>query len=223
MNKKYLYGKKKFLKPLITGECGLRFSDISHYARLENEIMRDDEIRKQFTIDRYTNRLEINGHVLNPNGMVENPIFSIPIRHCYCLCLSNRKDSAELFEKFQADICIEIDVEILLEALEFVFSNKLKGMEVKGKNVDYYDPFQAPPTQMADELVFYKPEYFYHEAEYRIALFYPNNKPGFLSEDGAIIPFHKEDESMHMFISHEDPRFITQFIVGFTERGELDA
>ncbi len=93
MNKKYLYGKKQFLEAFTKGDDGLRFSDISHYSRLENELMRDNETSKQFSIDRYTARLEINGHAMNPDDMVDNPVFSIPVRHCYCLCLSNRKNS----------------------------------------------------------------------------------------------------------------------------------
>jgi len=223
MNKKYLYGKKQFLEAVTKGESGLRFSDISHYSRLENEHMRDKETSKQFSIDRYTARLEINGHVLNPDDMVDNPVFSIPVRHCYCLCLSNRKNSEELFDRFDADICIEIDVDKLLEALGFVFSHKLKGMEVQAREIIYYDPFDPPPTQNGEELVFYKPHSFRHEAEFRVALFYPINKKGFKVEDGVIVPFAIEDESMHMFISHSDPTFITQFILGVAERGEVDA
>jgi len=69
MNKKYLYGKKQFLEATIKGEGGLRFSDISHYSRLENELMRDEETSKQFSIDRYTTRLEVNGFVLNPDDL----------------------------------------------------------------------------------------------------------------------------------------------------------
>lgn len=223
MNKKYLYGKKQFLEAVVKGEDGLRFSDISHYSRLENELMRDEETSKQFSIDRYTTRLEINGRVLNPDDMVDNPTFSIPVRHCYCLCLSNRKNAEELFEKFDADICIEIDADKLLEALKFVFSNKLKGMEIQARDIVYYDPIESPPTQNGEELVFYKPHFFRHEAEYRVALFYPINKTGFKTEDDVIVPFTIEDESMHMFISHSDPTFITQFILGITERDEVNA
>ena len=223
MNKKYLYGKKQFLEALIKGEEGLRFSDISHYSRLENELMRDEETSKQFSIDRYTTRLEINGNVLNPDDMVDNPIFSIPVRHCYCLCLSNRKNSEELFDKFDADLCIEIDSDKLLEALKFAFSHNFKGMEVQARNIIYYDPIKPPPTLHREELVFYKPHFFHHEAEFRIALFYPINKKGFKVKGGIIVPFILEDESMHIYISHSDPRFIAQFILGVTDRNNIDA
>ena len=62
--------EKIYLEPLIIGETDPRFSDISHYARLENELMRDVETRKSFSIDRFTTRLEINGYILNPNDFV---------------------------------------------------------------------------------------------------------------------------------------------------------
>lgn len=122
MNKKYLYGKKQFLEALIKGEEGLRFSDISHYSRLENELMRDEETSKQFSIDRYTTRLEVNGFVLNPDDLVNNPTLSIPVRHCYCLCLSNRKNSEELFDKFDADLCIEIDSDKLFRLVQITLT-----------------------------------------------------------------------------------------------------
>lgn len=223
MNKKYLYGKKQFLEATIKGEGGLRFSDISHYSRLENELMRDEETSKQFSIDRYTTRLEVNGFVLNPDDMVDNPIFSIPVRHCYCLCLSNRKNSEELFDKFDADLCIEIDSDKLLEALKFAFSHTLKGMEVQARDIIYYDPIKSPPTLNSEDLVFHKPHFFRHEAEFRVALFYPINKKGFKAKGDITVPFILEDESMHISISHSDPRFITQFILGVTERDEIDA
>lgn len=222
MNKKYLYGKKKFLESLTKGEGGLRFSDISHYSRLENELMRDKEISKKFFIDRITTRLEINGRLLNPKNMVDNPTISIPVRHCYCLCLSNRKNSKELFDKFDADLCIEIDVDRLLEALKYAFFHILKGMDIQAKDVIYYDPTTSPQTLDRKELVFYKPHFFCHEEEFRIALFYPENKKGFKTENGIVVPFMLEDESIHITLSHSDSRFITQFILGFFERSELN-
>jgi len=220
MNRKYLYGKKEVLRALINGESGPRFSDISHYASLENELMRDEETSKQFAIDRYTNRLEINGRVLNPDDMADNPVFSIYVRHCYCLCLSNRKNSEELFDRFRADICIEIDIDKMLEVLSAVFSDFLKGMEVQAKDITYYDPMEPPPTQSGEELVFYKPKFFHPEAEFRIALFYPINKTGFKTIDGVIVPFFNEDESTHISFSNPDPRLVTQFILGVSERSK---
>ena len=223
MNIKYLYGKKIHLEPLIKGETGPRFSDISHYSRLENEMMRDMETRKSFSFDRFTTRLEINGYVLNPKDMVNDPIYSLSVQHCYCLCLSNKKNSDELFEKFEADICIEIDVDKLLEVLNFVFSNKLTDMRIRAEEITYYDPSLPPETDDNESLVFYKPMLFQHEAEYRIALFYPNEKTGFKTVDGQTIPFSMENESLHLTLSHPETNFFKRFIIGSYEKKTSNA
>ena len=217
MNKKYLYGKKFFLKNFIEGKS-VRFSDLSHYSRLENKLMKDDEKTKKFSCDRYATCLTINGCVINSNNMTKNPVFSMPVRHCYCLCLSNRKNSKELFNKFQADVCIEIDVDKMLEALNYFFSHKLKGMEIQAKNIIYYDPLDSLPKSNEEELIFYTANSFLHEDEFRITLLYPRDKKGFKAEDGVIIPFFKENESTHMYISHTDPTFITQFILNIADQ-----
>ena len=208
---KYLYGKKNILSPLIEGEISFRFSDLSHYARLENEKMRDDEMSKTFTIDRF-NELSVNGRILDPNSLTKDIEIRIPTRHCYCLCLSNRKNSDELYNEFKADICIEVNVELLIEFLMDFFGKRFKGMRVVGRDITYYGKKHLPKNTNALDLVFFKPESFIHEDEYRIALFYPENKTCFKANNGDSVPFILDDESSHMTFNYPDSEFLKQFI-----------
>jgi hypothetical protein len=203
----------EFLKGFIDGETSPRFSDISHYARLENNKMRDCESQKNFTLNRFTTQIFINEHKINPESLTADTVFSIPTQHCYCLCLTSRGNEPELFETFEADTCIEIDVEKLTGVLGLVFSQKLKGAHVESRNVTYYDPEKWPETTNPIDLVFYKPMSFSHEAEFRISIFYPENKTGFKADNGEVIPFSLPDESMHMSFIHPDKSVFKQCIV----------
>lgn len=69
---KYLYGKLEYLSPFINGEVSLRFSDLSHYSRLENELMRDDELNKKFELNPISSTIKINNHVINPADLDGN-------------------------------------------------------------------------------------------------------------------------------------------------------
>ncbi|NOE37605.1 hypothetical protein GU269_05660 [Vibrio cholerae] len=209
---KYLYGKKQFLTPLLEGSCGFRYSDLTHYARMENELMRDDEMSKTFLIDKYSGILKVNGRIIDPEAMTSDPEISIPTRHCFCLCLSSRKNSSELYEKFKADICIEVNVALLEAFLIDLFAKRFKGMKVIGRDITYYSKYELPKTFDQIDLTFHKPSVFEHEAEYRVALFYPLEKSSFQAEDGELVPFMKDDESMHLTISSPENDFFKQFI-----------
>lgn len=209
---KYLYGKKAILTPLIEGKVGFRFSDLSHYARIENDLMRDDEMSKTFIIDKFSGELRINGDTISPEDMAQDPKLTIPTRHCFCLCLSNRGDSDELYERFQADVCIEVKSDFLINFLNDFLPHKLPSMEVIGRDITYYGRGQLPRTHDPRDLVFYKPESFTPEAEFRIALFYPSGKRGFKASSGEAIPFIDERKSTHMTISYPDKNFLKQFI-----------
>lgn len=76
----------------------------------------------------------------------------------------------------------------------------------------YYGNNLPPKVSDPEELVFYKPDAFAHEDEFRIALFYPSDKPGFLAKEGKTIPFYKENESSHLTLSYPDADFLKQFI-----------
>lgn len=212
MRTKYLYGKFIHLKPLIKGENGIRFSDLTHYSRLENEKMRDDEMKKIFIPRKDEMVFEINGYKLNPNDLAGDPIFSITPRHCYCLCMSNRGNDEELYRTFRADVCIAFNVDELERRLSICFE-LLKESYIIGKDIIYYDTSTLHGLDKSpDELVFYKPNQFSHESEYRIAWFYPLDKKHFRSKNKNI-PIRFKDESSHMTVFHKEKDIITDCIV----------
>ena len=213
---KYLYGKKSVLQPLINGDVGFRFSDLSHYSRMENEEMRDEEMAKIFTIDRRANEVKINGHILT--SLVRDPEIRVTPRHCFCLCLSNKKNSNELYDKFEADVCIEVKSDLLIESLVNFHKHNLKGMEVVGKDITYYSKGHFPSDLTTEDFVFYKPDSFKHEDEYRIALFYPESKTSFETDNGDNIPLLKDDESTHIFFNNSNREFLKQFIGKYFEK-----
>lgn len=210
MTVRYLYGKRNILLPVISDKAGLRLSDLTHYSRMENEMMRDNEMEKQFVLDRERFSLLINDRIVDNREMTADPIITLIPRHCFCICLSKRRNEPELYQKFKADICIGFDVELLRERLE-VISGKLPGVKFIGKDVFYYDPRTLPGTFTHDELVFCKPSTFIHESEYRLAMFYPEDKSGFKTDTGTV-PFRKEGESMHLTFSHCEKGYISDCV-----------
>lgn len=211
MKIKYLYGKSEFLDPLVNGESGIRFSDLSHYSRLENEKMRDDEMNKIFIPRKEEIIIEINGYRLSKEDMSQDPTICVTPRHCYCLCLSGRENDEKLYRDFKADICIAIDVDELENRIGIV-CEKFKGSHVIGREVTYYDQSTLHGlSKSSEDLVFYKPDFFVHEDEYRLAWYYPLNKTGFLAE-GITIPFRIEGKSSHIVFFNKEKNFITDCI-----------
>lgn len=208
MKIKYLYGKAIYLDDVINGKCGIRFSDLSHYSRLENEKMRDDEMKKIFVLPKDEVVIEINGYKLNQKDLAGDSIMSVAPRHCYCLCLSSKGNDEELYRVFEADTCIAFDVDELEKRLS-ICGERFKGSFLIGKDITYYSLTTLNGLgQSREDLVFYKPNFFSHEAEYRIAWFYPLNKKGFSSE-GKTIPFRFENESSHLTFFHKNKTLIT--------------
>ncbi|WP_248465005.1 hypothetical protein [Pectobacterium versatile] len=212
MNVKYLYGKYEFLADLLKGRSGIRFSDLSHYSRLENEKMRDDEMNKLFILKKEEIIIEINGYRLDSNDLAGDSTLSVIPRHCYCLCLSSKGNDDGLYRDFKADTCIAFNVDELEKRIS-LSSEKFKGSHIVGGDITYYDQNTLFGLEQSPEkLVFYKPDFFAHESEYRIAWFYPLDKAGFLV-NGRTIPFRFENESSHLFIFHKEKDFITDCIV----------
>lgn len=170
--KKFLYGKRSKLKNLIAGEGSIRFSDIIYYGRMENELMRDVETEKLFTLDKDSFHFEINGKRLDPRGMLANPVMTVRPPRAFCLCLSNKANAPELFERFKADICVEIDVDVLAEVLKAGVS-VLPGTQVEHGPVTYYPPIMKGPAPDFLNALFCKPDIFWVEDEYRLALIIP--------------------------------------------------
>lgn len=212
MKIKYLYGKSLHLNPVINGMAGIRLSDLSHYSRLENEKMRDDEMSKLFIPSREKIIIEINGIRIPSSDLTNDPIIRVTPRHCYCLCLSGKENDDDLYTNFQADICIAFDVEKLEQRLT-IASQKLKGSYVVGDDVIYYNLTSLYGLdQTPEKLVFFKPDFFSNESEYRIAWFYPLDKDGFRAGNKNI-PFMFENESSHLFFFHKERAFITDCII----------
>ncbi|QMI04917.1 hypothetical protein [Citrobacter sp. RHB25-C09] len=212
MKVKYLYGKYAHLSYLINGKSGIRFSDLSHYSRLENEKMRDDEMNKLFIPRREDIFIEINGMRIPPNDLASDPTISVTPRHCFCLCMSSKCNDIELYQSFKADTCIAFDVDELERRLS-IASEKFEGTFIISGDITYYDQKTLNGLgQTAEKLVFYKPDFFSHESEYRIAWFYPLNKSGFLSK-GKTIPFRLKNESSHLTFFHLNKTIITDCII----------
>lgn len=169
---KYLYGKWSVLQGLVDGTASIRLCDIRHYARLENENMRDDEAFRKFEFSPDSIKLNIAGIDIPPEDFAANIKFKMPTRHCLCICFSNRKNANELFEKFNADVCIEFNVEYLIDFMKFVFEEKFGG-EVIAKNVSYYTDNAGISFLPAREAVFTKSARYQHEDEFRVAAFLP--------------------------------------------------
>lgn len=222
MKLRYLYGKAKYLNPVINGEEGIRFSDLSHYSRLENEKMRDDEMKKKFIIKKDSDFiLKINDFIINNSNLSDDVVFTVEPRHCYCLCLTTKKDSTELYRDFEADTCIAFDVDLLEERLK-IASGKFPGSFIRGQDITYYDQYTMHAIRNShEEMVFYKPTFFSHESEYRIAWFYPLDKIGFRGP-GENIPFRFKDKSSHLTFFHLVNTFITDCIVEVYRAHQFD-
>ena len=210
---KHLYGKIEYLSPFINGQVSLRFSDLSHYSRLENNLMRDDELTKKFEINPSEAKIFINDKQLNPADIVGNISVSVSVINCYCLCLSNRKNDRELFDKFKANVCLEIDIGALVETLH----NSLRafpGIKIEHAKVTYFKPTEPIPTTDQLDLDFYKPEFFRHESEYRVVIRLPENNRSFKTTEGLTVPFFISGESMHLSISSKDSSFNNNYLRG---------
>ncbi|PHM27492.1 hypothetical protein [Xenorhabdus budapestensis] len=180
---KYLYGKWKYLKGLIEGDGGIRLCDIRHYVRLENENMQDDEEVKHFEFPPESYQFSINNIDLDSKDFVGQIKFDIFVRPCLCICFSNKKNDSELFEKFEADVCIEFNVNCLIEFLKYIFETQFKG-EVIAKNVYYYTDNAGLGTLSSQDAVFAKSIKYEHEDEFRIAVFLPYDYETLITVNG---------------------------------------
>ena len=172
---KYLYGKWDVLRGLVEGNSSIRFCDIRHYSRLENNEMRDDEAFKKFEFSPDSIKLNFAGIDLAPEDITSNIKFNLPTRHCLCICFSNKKNDKELFDKFNADVCIEFNVNSLINFMKFIFEDSFGG-EVIAKDVKYYTENAGLSCLPANEAVFTKHSKYQHEDEFRIAVFLPYNE-----------------------------------------------
>lgn len=161
MKTKYLYCKYLDLKGLFTTGKWLRFTDIVEYAKRENQAIRDNESERAFEFTSKTfKRVTVDGDILTGNDF-KKITFTLPTRRCHVLCLSNKKNAPELFNRFNADTCIEINIEELVNILQETF----KGIvEIINKNVEYFD-IDTGGVGNPTELVFMKHTLFKIENE----------------------------------------------------------
>jgi hypothetical protein len=203
---KYLYGKYKNLEKFIRGRAHLRFTDIYYFKELENELIRDDESKRTYLhTPSNIGLLKIGDHEIKTSD-IRKLEFSLPTRRAHVLCLSNKGNSPELFGRFKADICIEIDVGFLIEIIKTGFSNIGAPVEVVGNDVEYFKIDSKAMTTDSTKLVFCKNfESFHIEEEYRIAIFYPGNaNSAFLDSKGNKVRIFGEYNYIEIGSSEEN-------------------
>lgn len=213
MKTKYLYCKHIYFKGLFATGKWLRFTDIAEYAKRENQVIRDHESERAFEFTSKTfKRVTVDGDILTRNDF-KKITFTLPTRRCHVLCLSNKKNDNELFNRFNADICIEINIEELINILNKTFKGSV---EIINKDVEYFDTDTGRggnPT----ELVFMKHTLFKIENEYRVAIFYP------FDERSVIID--KDNKKIEIFGSNgyfglgiNDMVTLNKIIIGVTQK-----
>lgn len=129
-----------------------------------------------------------------------------------------KKDDAELFKRFEADVCIEIDVQNLVELLKVAVS-RFEGMSVVHRDVSYYPAVMAAPAPDITSALFYKRDIYEVENEYRIALTIPAHRKNFKGPEGKSVPIFSDDpkDIRHMFVNGTDSSINLSYIlsVGF--------
>lgn len=190
------------LKKVISGDSGLRYSDIIYYSVMENALMRDNELLKSFELSKDHFSFKINEWLINPMEMTKAMRLDVPAERCFCVCLSNKRNAPELFFRFKADVCVEIDLDALLEFLE-IATQKFEGMKILHGDVNYYPPIMTAHGPDIRRAVFYKRDIYAVEDEYRIALTIPPSRRYFMGVSGERIRIFSDDtgDIHHLFIS----------------------
>lgn len=211
--RKYLYGKKQYLKDWISGKQGIRLSDIAYYSIMDNQQMRDDELAKEFVYDKNQTTFSVNGIPLDPNDMAANPVMTVFPERCFCVCLSNKKNDAVLFERFEADVCLEIDIPNLLHLLRVAVS-RLVGVQIVHDSVNYYPAIMSSPAPGLNTVLFYKRDIYEVESEYRVALTIPAQRKFFKNSSGNRIAIFSDDPNdiRHMFVNGLDREINMSYI-----------
>lgn len=210
---KYLYGKRKYLSGLIEGRHGVRLSDIACYSNLDNEKMRDDELAKKFVYDKDKVSVFVNGSLLSPEHMPGNPVVTLYPSRCFCVCFSDSANDPVLFERFKADVCVEIDIEKMVAVLTAGLSI-LEGVEVLHDSVNYYPEVMSSPAPDLASSVFYKPDVYSVEQEYRVVVTIPPSRKHFLGDGKEKVQIFSDDpnDMRHMFVNADDPKDILSYI-----------
>lgn len=214
---KYLYGKHQFLKGFSETGKGLWFRDLYTMDKLNNESIKDDESYKSIYLE--PNAIKSVTLAGSPfNVIPKDPIkFSQSPRRCHVLCLSNKANDPDLFKLFQADICIAIDVNKMVELIES--ANIHRNLEIVAKEITYYFNELDTMDCSVDELVFLKPSNPYsQESEFRIAVFWPSDDQSKIETErnGSVNVFGSENtKDDHIAFNFECSEF-NQVVVNVT-------
>lgn len=218
-SKKYLYGKLLNLSNFLRNGNPLWFRDIYSLNMLENKVICDEESIRNFKIDsKHITKITFDGHDFNlaPNSILR---MSQPTRRCYVLCMSKKGNNTELFKRFNADICVEINVELLIQLIKQ--NTEHFNLEVIGKDVTYYRPGNLPESIDPMELVFRKEADKYQiEDEYRIAIFWPyDNETKIMTTDGNYINIFAKNPNIddHISLSITDIN-LKELVIGIRDR-----
>lgn len=200
---------------LVKGKAGIRLSDIAYYSIMENELMRDNELEKIFALDKDKVQFLVNGEALDPRDMTEHPVMTITPHRCFCLCLSGRKNDPVLFERFKADVCIEVDVDELVNLLTVAVS-RLEGAAVIHREVSYYPLIMSSPPPDLENSLFYKRDVYEVENEYRIAITIPPHRHSFQTTTGESFRIFSDDpnDMRHIFVEGTDKSINLNYITG---------
>jgi hypothetical protein len=225
MSIKYLYGRLEHLGKFLDGakdvpeNAGIRFCDIIHYKTMENEIVRDDESRRVFNLDKERFTIEVNGKIISSESLIDHPGVELPVPRCFCLCLSNKKDDPVMFDRFKADVCIAVDTENLISFLTDIVAKKIPFRVLHG-DINYYPKVMTSAPPVEEALIFYKDEELYSvEAEYRIALLKPETV--YLLAGSDRIDVLEGDEPSYMFIGHKDQSIWSHIFKSYTKLADL--
>ncbi|MCK4798539.1 MAG: hypothetical protein KAT05_14250 [Spirochaetes bacterium] len=201
MNTKYLYCKYQNFKNFIHNGSRIRFTDIYYYKKLENEKIRDNEDSKKYFYEPHKiDSIQFGDITINSKDIVKDIVITQPVKRAHVLCLSKNGYNKELFNKFNADICIKLNIDLLLQILNDFFKNIFLNNEIKiiSKDIEYYGKNTIPSMDPMD-LVFKKTIDFKTENEYRVAIFYPY-------DSDTII--HFKNKKVKVFGSTKDMNFI---------------
>lgn len=222
-NTKFLYGKRENLESFIRTGGPLWFRDLYSLKNLENDLICDDESLKRFCIDsKHIIKITIDGHDFQ---LVQDSEFNLsqPTRRCHVLCLSNDGNEPKLFRRFKADICIEINVNVMIKIIDNTWRDS--NVEVKGKEVSYFKKGNLPETLNPFDIVFKKNSKRYRvENEYRIAIFWPfDHKTSILTKSGDCVNIFGHGSNCHNHIElHFEVSDLEKLIINVkNEKGEV--
>ncbi len=213
---KYLYGKSCYLDDFAKTGKSLWFRDLYTMDKLVNKGISDNEELKSINVSsKEIQSISIDGRDFKVAPKTNFDISISPPR-CHVLCLSNKKNDPEMFELFQADICIAIDVARMVEMIGD--ANKHLGLKVMAGYVKYYSNSEDFLNLQSEEnTAFVKPaDPYFRESEYRIAIFWPNEEDSTINTmDGGLIRVFSEcaAQDEHIKLNFDCPEF-GQIVVG---------